>query len=543
MFKRFLRSTSGNFALTLAVASPAVLFAVGFGIDVTNLMSAKSDLQASLDAAVMAASRIGATDVSRQDTFDRFFASNVAGKELLRDPKGTIAVNETLVDIRNEATATSHVDLKFMPFFKVDPLIKVTAVAFESRKNVEVALVLDNTGSMGAARMKDLRDAATELVKTLRGMQGSGVSGRKVRAALVPFVTAVNIKGKEYKDDWIDKDGKNPLNGANFDKISGFPSDHLALFKSLKVDWRGCVEARPAPYNLDDTAPDKTKPETLFVPYFAPDEPGPPAPAGNYGAETYTGKSNPQPPDEGDRFNNSYLEDGAELITDSKKISKDERKRIQGEQRKIQRQTAKYVRSTAPTLAAKPPLTNGPNRACATPIAPLTEDLTALQTEIGNMTYWNGSGTNVSEGLAWGRRVLSPGEPYTEGQPFTDDHVSKWIVLFTDGTNEVFGEGQTINKSDYGAYSFLADERFLTKEKAKAITQVNTWTSTMCTDLKKQDVQIFTILLGADSAANRKLYGDCASQPDYYFGTNDSTKLKEIFGKISSIIAALQFTG
>jgi Flp pilus assembly protein TadG len=213
MFKRFLRSTSGNFALTFAVVSPAVLFAVGLGVDVTNLMSAKSDLQASLDAAVMAASRVGATEVSRQDTFDRFFASNVAGKQLLRDPKAAIKVNETLVDIRNEGTATSHVDLKFMGLFGADPLVKVTSVAFESRKNVEVALVLDNTGSMNDGieknnRIWDLREAASSLVDTLRGMQGAGVTGRTVRAALVPFVTAVNINGKDFKDSWIDKGGR-----------------------------------------------------------------------------------------------------------------------------------------------------------------------------------------------------------------------------------------------------------------------------------------------------------------------------------------------
>ncbi|MFI0848986.1 pilus assembly protein TadG-related protein [Mesorhizobium sp. IMUNJ 23232] len=526
MFKRFLRSTSGNFALTFAVVSPAVLFAVGFGIDVTNLMSAKSDLQASLDAAVMAASRTGATEVSREDTFDRFFASNVAGKQLLRDPKATIKVNETLVDIRNEGTATSHVDLKFMGLFGADPLIKVTSVAFESRKNVEVALVLDNTGSMGAANMKNLRDAANSLVDTLRGMQGSGVSGRTVRAALVPFVTAVNIRGEGFKDSWIDNDAKSPLAGTNFAKVDGKSVNVQTLFKDLGVTWKGCVIARPAPHNLDDAAPDKKKPETLFVPYFAPDEPG---------AFTDIAASN-----DADKFNNSYIVDGtsnAISVTD---------KKIQDAQKAEIANSTKYKGAKTQIVdgpnSKNPNFTMGPNRACATPIAPLTENLDSLKKQIDAMTFWNGSGTNVAEGLAWGRRVLSPGEPYTEGQPFKDDHVSKWVVVFTDGTNEVYGAARTVYKSDYGAYGFLLDGRMGT-DKSKAITQVNTWTSTMCTELKNQDVQIFTILLGVDSPTNRKLYGDCASKPEYYFGTNDPKKLKEIFNSISSIIAALQFTG
>jgi Flp pilus assembly protein TadG len=527
MFKRFLRSTSGNFAMMFAVASPAVLFAVGFGIDVTNLMSAKSDLQASLDAAVMAASRLGAADISRKDKFDAYFSSNVADKNLLRDPTATLAVNETLVDIRNVGTATSHVDLKFMGLFGADPLIKVTAVAFESRRNVEVALVLDNTGSMGAANMKNLRDAANSLVDTLKGMQGSGASGRKVRAALVPFITAVNVKGEGFKDSWIDNDAISPLAGANFAKVDGKSVNVQTLYKDLGVAWKGCVIARPAPYNLDDSAPDKKKPETLFVPYFAPDEPG---------GFTSISASN-----DTDKFNNSYLKDNtsnAISVTDTKVISA---------QKAEIADSAKYKTAEKQIVdgpnTKNPNYTMGPNRACATPIAPLTENLDSLKKQIDAMTFWNGSGTNVSEGMAWGRRVLSPGEPYTEGQPFKDDHVSKWVVVFTDGTNEVYGASKTVDKSDYGSYGFLADGRFGTTDKPKAITQVNTWTSTMCTELKNQDVQIFTILLGQDSPTNRKLYGDCASKPEYYFGTNDPAKLKSIFGSIASIIAALQFTG
>ncbi|WP_442577353.1 pilus assembly protein [Mesorhizobium sp. ASY16-5R] len=541
MFKRFLRSTSGNFAMMFAIASPAVLFAVGFGIDVTNLMSAKSDLQASLDAAVMAASRLGAANISRKDKFDAYFSSNVADKNLLRDPTATLAVNETLVDIRNVGTATSHVDLKFMGLFGADPLIKVTAVAYESRRNVEVALVLDNTGSMIDTNKKlnriwDLREAATELVKTLKGMQGSGTSGRTVRAALVPFVTAVNVKGKDFKESWIDMTGKNKQNGVHFNKINDAPAHHKLMFDRLGEVWRGCVEARPDPYNLSDVAPDINNPSTLFVPYFAPDEPGGEKAPGN----------------DANNFNNSYLKDDAPATasTDPGTVEKQSK-----EQRRFEKYNARSggtIRKISEDRALPPTrkdaevqaFTNGPNRACPTPIVPLTEDLDSLQVEIGKMRAWAGSGTNVSEGLAWGRRVLSPEEPYTEAQPFTDEHVSKWVVVFTDGTNEVFGSANSFNGSDYGAYGFLSDRRMSSSgKKSDAITQVNTWTSTMCTELKKQDVQIFTILLGSDNATNRKLYGDCASKPEYYFGTNDPAKLKTIFSSIASIIASLQFTG
>ncbi|TGS36362.1 hypothetical protein EN827_32280, partial [Mesorhizobium sp. M1D.F.Ca.ET.184.01.1.1] len=38
------------------------------------------------------------------------------------------------------------------------------------------------------------------------------------------------------------------------------------------ASWSGCVESRPYPYNIQDTAASTSTPATLFVPMFAPDE-------------------------------------------------------------------------------------------------------------------------------------------------------------------------------------------------------------------------------------------------------------------------------
>ena len=43
---------------------------------------------------------------------------------------------------------------------------------------------------------------------------------------------------------------------------------------SQYASWQGCVEARPYPYNTDDTTPTASTPATLYVPMFAPDEAG-----------------------------------------------------------------------------------------------------------------------------------------------------------------------------------------------------------------------------------------------------------------------------
>ena len=50
------------------------------------------------------------------------------------------------------------------------------------------------------------------------------------------------------------------------------PVNHFDLFSAMNVPWKGCVEARPSPYDTSDEPPANGKPDTLFVPYLWPDE-------------------------------------------------------------------------------------------------------------------------------------------------------------------------------------------------------------------------------------------------------------------------------
>lgn len=550
LIQRFWQSRSGNFAMMFAISFPALLTGVGLALDVANLISAKSNLQNALDSAVLAASRLQDSSSSRQDVFDGYFAANVKGDHYLVNAEAELAVEPGINSIKTTATAHADVSLNFAFLFGQSARVTAAASAYESTAKLEVALVLDNTGSMGDANMKALREAATDLITTLQEEKAKKPD-RKISAALVPFVTAVNVKGVGFKQEWIDTrkeivDTETNLNGKNFDLESGKRVGHWELFRRLKedakiknlegkdVEWKGCVEARPAKYNsdgspklgetlnLDDTPPDVMKPETLFVPYFAPDEPGKAQAALN----------------DGSKLNNTYLEDTYNA-NDTKQNNATYLLGMQKSLAKYKTQGIKtYVKETAPG-------TTGPNYACPTPIVPLTEDLVALKTEIGKMVYWYGSGTNVSEGVAWGMRVLSPGEPYTQGDPFNAQETTKVVVVFTDGENNVFGASSApINKSDYGSYNFVdaSPARMGTNNRSTALSNVNKLTLGACTQLKDNDVRVFTVVLGADTTANRNLYSACATNKTDYYPTKNAAELKAAFNKISYAISQLYVT-
>lgn len=507
--QKFIHDRRGAFAIIFALIAPILILVVGIAIDISTITRVKAAMQSSLDAAVLAASRLRDPSKSRDDVFNDFLSANLADEEALYALEGDLTVDDGLSYIQTHGTASATLNLTFLRYPSSAAKITVTASAYEATNELEVAMVLDNTGSMGASRMSALRDAATALADILESAESES---RKVTAALVPFVATVNVKGESYQESWIDTEAKAPYHGANFEmKSESHPYNHLDLFKQLKVDWKGCVEARPAPYNLSDDAPDEDDPSTLFVPAFAPDNPGAAA----------------KSPNDNNKWNNSYLHDSFGSSDSSKK-------------KDIVRY---FAAATARYIDEKGPRSTGPNYACPTPITPLTNDFAQLKTAIKSMIYWEGGGTNVSEGLAWGMRVLSPGQPYDQGKPFKADGVSKVLVVFTDGENTVFGaNGLTYNTSDYGAYSFLDAGRMGTTNRSTALTNVNTWTKTMCDKLKKQEVEIFTVLLGADTPANRKLYSECASAPENYYPTDDVGELMKVFQKIGSRVARLSLT-
>ncbi|MBZ9852612.1 pilus assembly protein [Mesorhizobium sp. CA13] len=567
LLKKFWRSKSGNFALLLGIGLPAILSAVAFATDVSTIMRAKSNLQNALDAANLASSHLGDLDITRTDAFNRYFQANVAGHGELTNAQATLTVDRGVNFVKTKAVASADVNLNFAFLFGQNRHIVVDASAVESNNQLEVVLVLDNTGSMAGAKIAALKTATDNLLKYLEAAQSPT---RKVRVALVPFVTAVNVNGDGFDPSWIDMDGKSSTNGINFPIIKGRRPNHMALFRQLMKDpasaarltgwkddkgedtgWKGCVEARPGALNIADTPPDPRYPDTLFVPYFAPDSPG-------NGTRPSSGYSN-----DAYHYNNSFIDDAPDetklaqngglniLGIDLSGLLGSAAGVLRGDLETVAKYVAPQNTAIATAVTNDPnalQLTVGPNRSCPSPIVPLTEDFTKLRQAAAKMLAWAGSGTNVSEGLAWGQRVLSPSAPYVEGTPWKTPGVSKIVMLLTDGENVVYGASNETTKSDYTSYGFLAGSaygaagRLGSDNQTTAARNVDGWTKSVCTQLKNQGAEIYTMVLQSDTAANRTLYSACASDPSDYYAVNDPNKLPNVFQQIANKFSKLQLT-
>ena len=515
MLRLFIRSTRGNVALLFALLLPMILGAVGLAVDVANLLNVKTQLQNAADVGVLVASREGASDSQRRNLFDNYLKANFS-ENGVTIVGSSVDIEAGINHLRVDGHATANVESFFMRHLGMNQ-VSVVASTFRSTKSMEIAVVLDNTGSMGTGGINALKKASHALVDAV---EAGRAPNQDVRIGLVPFVTAVNVKGEGFKMDWIDTTGQSLYNGWNFldadlrkerehgvrrtrlpegfgsnDTGSGYGGGqactnqgqgasaiekrdrcladnyphHLYLFEQSNTEWKGCVEARPYPYNFSLDAPDPSKPDTLFVPYFAADEPC---------NRENQGGNNPG------SYNNSWLDD-----------------RVNGTEAERQRSTLKYINPSAKSVNNTGPLTIGPNRACPTPIVPLTTEFSKVRAGINAMKHWNGSGTNIAEGLAWGWRVLSPEAPYTEAGPFDPVARQKFMVLMTDGENQYIG-WDNMNRSVYSSYGYAANGRVGSTSNDTALLRqaMDARTRLACENAKAAGIETFTVVWHVEDA-------------------------------------------
>ncbi len=188
---RLLADARGNVSVVIGFCAIALVGGVGIAIDTSIAYNVRSQLAAAVDAAALAGARAFASpnrDTDIHNFFDANFQEGYMGSVL--QPL-EIATNNEARTVTVTARAT--IPTFFMSVLGTDSTdIAASAEATLSSRDVEVALVLDVTGSMSGSRISDLRDAANELVDiVVQDLQEPFYS----KVALVPYSNSVNVGG------------------------------------------------------------------------------------------------------------------------------------------------------------------------------------------------------------------------------------------------------------------------------------------------------------------------------------------------------------
>lgn len=215
--KGFSDNQNGNTALAFAVSVFAIVVGAGVAIDTGIAHKTRTKLQNTADSAVLAAAKSGETDQAKlQKLAEEYVGSNGTlnsnlSTSLTLTPNGRVRVG----------VRTKH-DTYFAGIIgKPDIHIAVESEApLLASEPVNIALVLDVTGSMKGQKLANLKTAATNLVSSLETSEGDAY-----KVSIVPFAQYVNVGKSQQNANWLEV----PNNGTG---------------------WVGCVGSRSAPWHL-----------------------------------------------------------------------------------------------------------------------------------------------------------------------------------------------------------------------------------------------------------------------------------------------------
>jgi Flp pilus assembly protein TadG len=254
--RSFRQASEANVVVIFALAILPIVGMAGAAVDYSRASSARAALQAAIDSTALMLSKDAQNLTSGQlnqkateyfkALFNRAEVSNVAVTPVLTNPStGNFALN---------VTGAGTVDTSFTRVFGQQTLnISVSSQVLWGIKKLELALALDNTGSMSSSnKMTNLKSAAHSLLATLK--KAASKPG-DIKVAIIPFDTTVNI-GTSYKDQlWFDIDSLD---------CNGWKSGSGCTSSNWKTYWQGCVRDRASPYDVQDTAPSTAIIKTLF---------------------------------------------------------------------------------------------------------------------------------------------------------------------------------------------------------------------------------------------------------------------------------------
>jgi Flp pilus assembly protein TadG len=232
--RRFRTSERGNVMLTFALATIPMIGFVGAAVDYSQANSAKAAMQAAVDSTALMLSKDAQTLTTaqlNQKAVDIF-------KALFTRPQVTgVTVTPTLANptsgsFKLVVAATGKVPTSFTKLIGHTNLnVDVSSQVEWGMKRLELALALDNTGSMAwSSKMVELKKAVLSLLDTL---QKAAKQPDDVKVAIIPFDTTVRV----------DQTGTTAAPWVAFDN------------RQEKNTWIGCIEDRDQPHDTLDTTP------------------------------------------------------------------------------------------------------------------------------------------------------------------------------------------------------------------------------------------------------------------------------------------------
>lgn len=222
--RRFAREEDGVLIKPTIFTFLSMLAVGGIGVDLMRMERDRTELQYTLDRAVLAAADLDQTQTPAAVVLDYLTKSGLG--EYYETPSSDIGLGYRRVTSTIDTDFNAH----FMNLTGVGDIpLYASSTAEESIDGLEISLVLDVSGSMNSNnRLTNLKVAAKEFIDTMVGATTDG----KMSISIIPYATQVSAPAELF-DQYNVTDEHSYSNCANFDS-SDFNSTAISTTTELE---------------------------------------------------------------------------------------------------------------------------------------------------------------------------------------------------------------------------------------------------------------------------------------------------------------------
>ena len=504
--KKYIRDTTAAIAIAFAVMAPVIVGSAGMALDYAQAYLVQQRLAQAIDAAALAAAASSTDPVKITQRVQDFFDANYPPDRLGITFNPVVVINGDEVFV----TGNAYYQTSFLKIIGISQ-IDVTAETTVQREiqGLEVALVLDNTGSMSSNNnIAALKTASKSFVNILFDRTSNP---NFIRVGMVPYANTVRVGryGLGLNPDGSDYEGDAFVNlppGVNY------TTDHTS------ANWYGCVvEHNPKAYTSAATHVNNSKGQLWRDTGGNPD---------GHGWDPRDTDNDPYDYDVLDDYEGPW-----DIYMYGRVISKNQKCSNYGgySNNRCSDCTGSYGRCDSDYCYCWRSNSNhGTNLSCPYAyVMPLTSNRDDLLDHVDTMTPHGNTLGNI--GMVWGARLISPEAPFEEANDWDDPYWRKAVVMMTDGNNTRDGT--------YSSFWFR-------NKHGLTVTDFNQRFEETCTALKEKGVTIYTVTFSSGISENTKdYYKRCASSEGQHHDAPTQEDLIEVFETISRELSNLHIKG
>ncbi|MCF8495403.1 MAG: pilus assembly protein [Alphaproteobacteria bacterium] len=516
-FQSFSRDTAGAIAIAFALMAPIVVGAAGAALDYSYAYLVQQRLHQAIDSAALAGAASSTDSEEIEQKIIDFFNANYPPEKI----GVTFTPVVTIVGNQIHVSGYAYYDTFFLAILGITEIsVEADTTIQRHVQGLEVALVLDNTGSMSTNNNIGTLKSATRSFINI--MFDNALNPEHVRIALVPYSNTVRVGrygiGKTPEGDTYN-------DGSTFVTLpSGvnYTTDHSS------ADWYGCViEHKAAGYSSSATHASGSKGQ-LWKNGSSWD---------GHGWNPGSTSNDPYDYDVLDEYEGPWdIYAYGKVIAQNDKCSNYSGYATSRCSSCNTSGSNKDKCNQGYCFCWKSDSSDGINSGCPyANIVPLSSDRDYLLEQVEEDTSaepddMEPHGNTLGNiGMVWGGRVISPEPPFEEAHSWDNDNWQKAVVMMTDGDNTEDGT--------YSSFWFAAKNNM-------SVTKFNQRFEETCEDLKEKGVLIYTVTFSSGiNSTTKGYYERCASSEDQYFDAPTQEELIRVFEQISRELSNLHISG